>query len=132
MAKLPMVGVKLEPEMHVAIAKLAALEKKTVSEVVRELIEAGLARTARPDTQLIDELTLMHRQLAELGLRTLKASAGAKYFARLTTAFAQDLTSYVTRDEVLDQQTKQKQMEQFDRKCQELEDHFLKDPFNRL
>lgn len=65
-------------------------------------------------------------------MKAVKAGAAARYFARLTASYGQDITSYLTTQKPLDVQTKQAQMAQFEKKCREFEHDFLMAPFDKL
>lgn len=144
MAKTFTVGTKVEKEVHEHLAQLAAAQGKSVSEVARELIEAGLKRGAQdfndgqPEAvlerlaSLEQQIAFHHNALGELLVKAVKAGAAARYFARLSTSYGQDITSYLTTQKPLDAQSKQSQMAQFEKKCREFEQHFLMSPFDKL
>lgn len=144
MAKTFTVGTKVEKEVHEHLTQLAAAQGKSVSEVARELIEAGLKRGAQgvseaPPETVLERLTSLeqqigfhHNALGELLMKAVKAGAAARYFARLTASYGQDITSYLTTQKPLDVQTKQAQMAQFEKKCREFEHDFLMAPFDKL
>lgn len=108
MAKTFTVGTKVEKEVHEHLAQLAAAQGKSVSEVARELIEAGLKRGAlrvndgQPEAvlerlaSLEQQIAFHHNALGELLMKAVKAGAAARYFARLTASYGQDMTSYLT------------------------------------
>lgn len=144
MAKTFTVGTKVEKEVHEHLTQLAAAQGKSVSEVARDLIEAGLKRGALGAndgqseavlerlTTLEQQIAFHHNALGELLMKTVKAGAAARYFARLSTSYGQDITSYLTTQKPLDSQSKQAQMAQFEKKCREFEQHFLMSPFDEL
>lgn len=144
MAKTFTVGTKVEKEVHEHLANLAAAQGKSVSEVVRELIESGLKRSVQgvSDEQseavlerlgaLEQQIAFHHNALGELLLKAVKAGAAARYFARLSTSYGQDISSYLTTQTPLDSHSKQAQMAQFETKCTEFEQHFLMSPLDKL
>jgi hypothetical protein len=144
MAKTFTVGTKVEKQVHDHLTQLAAAQGKSVSEVARELIEAGLKRSVlgasdgQPEA-VLDRLGVLEQQIAfhhnalgELLMKAVKAGAAARYFARLTASYGQDITSYLTTQQPLDAQSKTSQMAQFEKKCREFEQHFLMSPFDKL
>ena len=72
------ITIRLPQEMLAGLKEQAQAEEKTVSEVVRELIESGQNRpTASFGTSNV-ELT----GLKELLIKAIKAGAGAQFYAR--------------------------------------------------
>lgn len=144
MAKTFTVGTKVEKEVHEHLTQLAAAQGKSVSEMARDLIEAGLKRGAqgRSDGEqepflerlgiLEQQIAFHHNALGELLMKAVKAGAAARYFARLSASYGQDITSYLTTQKPLDAQSKQAQMAQFEKKCREFEQHFLMTPYDKL
>lgn len=144
MAKTFTIGTKVEREVHDHLVQLAAAQGKSVSEVARELIESGLKRNAHgasveaPEALterlgiLEQQIAFHHNALGELLMKAVKAGAAARYFARLSTSYGQDITSYLTTQKPLDAQSKQAQMAQFEKKCREFEQHFVMTPYDKL
>lgn len=144
MAKTFTIGTKVEKQVHDHLTQLAAAQGKSVSEIARELIEDGLKRSAQgvnagePEavlerlTALEQQIAFHHNALGELLMKAVKAGAGARYFARLSTSYGQDITSYLTTQQPLDAQSKAAQMAQFEKKCREFEQHCVMSPFDKL
>lgn len=144
MAKTFTVGTKVEKDIHEHLTKLAAAQGKSVSEVARALIEAGLKRAAQgvsdgqPEAvlerlgSLEQQIAFHHNALGELLMKAVKAGAAARYFARLSTSYGQDVTSYLTTQTPMDAQSKAAQMAQFEKKCREFEHHYLMSPLDKL
>ena len=72
-----------------------------------------------------------HNALGEVLLKAVKASAGAQYFARLSTNYAQDLTSFLSSHQPLDSKTKKDQMNHFNLKSREFEEQLLRASFEQ-
>ena len=137
MAKTTTIGTKVDSETHEKLAKLAATQNKSVSELVRDLIEESLTRDAQerpaalPEavTEQLDrieqQLAFHHNALGELLVKAVRAGAASRYFARLTASYGQDITSFLTTQKPLDAQTKGQQMAQYEAKCAEFENDYL-------
>lgn len=114
--KTPMVGVKLTEKTHQALTKLAALEKKTVTEVTRELIEEALERRANPGDELWPQMQILDERLSnrlseidrEVGSlwrgyanmvmtakRALGEAVAAQFYARLACKFGDDYIHFL-------------------------------------
>lgn len=131
----PKLSVRLDPQLYTTLVKLAQVERKTVTEMTAELLELGIGRKQTPESAVLDEMRLANAQMAELVARTLKASAGARYFSRLAVTYAQDMTQYLAalaQNVNVDQGSNQKLMAQFEQKSKEFEKHYLEDPFEKI
>jgi Arc/MetJ-type ribon-helix-helix transcriptional regulator len=62
--------ILLEPEQHEALAEIARLEKRSISEVIREILREWLVLRDRQtqrqrELQALEELTLLRRKIQE-------------------------------------------------------------------
>tara|TARA_Y100001933_G_C18495651_1_gene354350 strand:- start:59 stop:454 length:396 start_codon:yes stop_codon:yes gene_type:complete len=128
----PSVTVRLDQETYKTMVKLAKIENKNLAQFTRELIEQSLDKREDAEDSLLNEIRAMRMQLEDLTARAVKASAGSKYFSRLSTSYLQDLTSLVTTEKLLDQKSKKQQMAQFETKSAEFEQHFLEGSWEEL
>jgi len=131
----PAVSIRLSAETYRILVTLAETERKTVTEMTRELIEQGLGKRTTLEAELLNEIRLLRTELSESASRAVKAGAGSRYFAQLATSFALDMTQYLAalaQSVRIDPNTKQEQMGQFEQKAKEFEEHFLKDPWGNL
>ena len=140
MAKTITVVTKVEQQVYERLVKLAAAQKKSVAELVRELIEKELAGSVQgasvgmPEAiverldALEQQMAFHHNALGELLIKAVRAGAGARYFARLATSYGQDIAGYMSNQKPLEAQTKKSQMAEFEKKAKEFEQHFLKSP----
>lgn len=144
MAKTISVGTKLDEKTHAHLSKMAAAQGKSVSEVLRQLIEESLQGSAQDVSggssdsvlerlaSLEQQIAFHHNALGELLVKAVKISTGARYFARLSASYGQDITSYLTTQKPMDSQAKQNQMAQFEKKCREMAQEFLMKPMDEL
>ena len=80
----PKVSVRLDNETYVNLLKLAQVERKTITELVRELIDLGLAmkETAEPEQDsgaVLKRLDVLEMHIGELLMKAVKAGAGARF-----------------------------------------------------
>lgn len=96
MAKTMTIGTKVDSETHEKLSKMAATLKLSVSELVRELIEAGIsaqdepAGTAIPAdfSERLDALVIMAHKAA-------RAAAKAQFLASMSVGFTSDLAKLI-------------------------------------
>lgn len=144
MARTITVGTKVEKKTHEHLAKVAAAQNKSVSEVVRDLILDGLERGAqgvenaapgelsgRLD-ELQDLIAFHHNALGELLLKAVKISTGARYFSELAVSYGQDITSCLMTGKPMETQTKQSEMGHFENKSRQMAQEFLMKPLDEL
>lgn len=129
-ARTKTVGTKVTPAVYETLSLMAAEEKCTVADLIRKLIDDRVsndgARPVMPDAMrklesIERQIAFHHEALGELLVKAVAASAGAQYFARLTTSYGQDLTSFVSSQQPMDKQTKLDQMSQFEKNSKEFE-----------
>jgi hypothetical protein len=101
----PKLSVRVSPETYETLLKLAEVEKVSLIDLVRELIELGLGKKTKPEE---DEITVLERidamnadvweankVLLEFLGRGIKAAAGARYFAALSVDLTKQLTQLI-------------------------------------
>lgn len=128
----PSVTVRLPDETYRALQELARAEKKTLAELTRELIEQSLGRHSSAEQTLIDEVRFMSAQVSDLAARAAKASAGSRYFARLTASYAMDTAQYVTSGRPMDENVREKLLKSHDGKAKDFENGYLEKPWDEL
>jgi len=109
----PKISVRLDNDTYSNLLKLAQVERKTITELVRDLIELGL-KAKNTAEQEADQSTLMKRldvlemHIGELLVKAVKAGASARFLSRLAVAFGSDTVSWLTEQRLADGQTKSK------------------------
>jgi hypothetical protein len=131
------VSAKIAQELHDQLLEKAGQENKSVSEAVREAIEAwvedkpkaggehgGKMKEQLEDMQLA--VTMALQVVGEVMKGALKESGKAHKYARLTTGYLIDMTSGLPKDSPLEQQAKESKMRELDEAveqyCEELWD----------
>jgi len=94
----PQVTVRLEPETYKTLIKLAELEKKTVAEMTRELIEQGLGKRQTIEDDLLTELRMLRMELGDLMARAVKVGGITSYYARMATIYTAETMHYTTNN----------------------------------
>ncbi|MDZ4832807.1 MAG: hypothetical protein SGJ27_03305 [Candidatus Melainabacteria bacterium] len=94
----PQVTVRLDPDTYKTLIKLAELEKKTVAEMTRALIEQGLGKRQTIEDDLISELRMVRMELGELTAKSVKLGGIAAYYARLATIFTAETMHFTTNN----------------------------------
>jgi hypothetical protein len=134
----PQITVRLDPEMYKAVLKLAQIEKKTLAEFTRELIEQGLGKHQSIETEVLDRLNIISAELGELLARSVKASAVAAYYAKLSTETTDESAHYITTNpklqggQVLDKETKKQRAQDRQKRSREIANHFLTAPLDQI
>lgn len=129
----PKLSVRVSDETYTTLLKLAEIEKKSMTELVRELIEGGLGKRQDIDAQILDEIRLRHMEMAELVARAVKASAHAAAYAQLATRFTTETQHYtVTQGQTLDDESKKQRQAGWAKYAREAAEKFLNWPFEKL
>jgi Ribbon-helix-helix protein, copG family len=136
----PKLSVRVSPETYATLLKLAEVERVSLTDLVRELIELGLGKKAKPEE---DEITVLERidamnadvweankVLLEFLGRGIKAAAGARYFAALSVDLTNQLTQLVSTSEVgktgqVHPDSATQQMTQWVKKAEDIEARYL-------
>jgi Arc/MetJ-type ribon-helix-helix transcriptional regulator len=119
------VSAKIGQELHEQLLEKAAQENKSISEAVREAIQAwvedkpkaGGEHGAEMKEQLQDmqlSVTMALQVVGEVMRAALKESGKAHKYAQLTTEYVIDMTSGLPKDSALGQQAKESKMRKLD------------------
>lgn len=96
MAKTMTIGTKVDSETHEKLTKVAAALGFSISELVRELIEAGInAQEAPADTAIPDDLSERLDALMILAHKAARAAAKAQFLASMSVGFTSDLAKLI-------------------------------------
>ena|SRR3984957_2420101 len=136
----PKLSVRVSPETYATLLKLAEVEKVSLTDLVRELIDLGLGKKTKPEE---DDITVLERidamnadvweankVLLEFLGRAIKAAAGARYFAALSVDLTNQLTQLVSTSDVgktglVHPDSAQQQMAQWVKKAEDIEARYL-------
>lgn len=107
----PKISVRLDEESYSNLLKLAQIERKTITELVRELIDLGLGvkETHEPEQgsdAVLKRLDVMETHIGELLVKAVKAGAGARFLAKLALSFSSDTVSWLTENKLADSEAK--------------------------
>lgn len=85
MARAPVLGIRVAPEVHEELKRIAKANKKTQSEVARLLLEEAIARRSEELTetqfQLVENrLTYMERRFSGWMVKLARAIAESLYY----------------------------------------------------
>lgn len=86
------VAVRLPDEVLKELQRLAALQNKKVSDIVRELIVSGLTNAKTGDQGDTSELATRLDNLEQLGLTSAKAALKAQFLANMSASFSVDVS----------------------------------------
>jgi predicted DNA-binding protein len=96
MAKTMTIGTKVDSETHEKLTKLAESRGFSVSELVRELIEAGISEQEKPAQEAIpDDLTERLDALVIMAFKATRAAAKAQFLASMSVGFTSDLAKLI-------------------------------------
>lgn len=133
-AKTKSIGTKVAPTVYDTLQQIAAVQGRTVADVVREMIEESLRRWAEnvaayEPADIIERLEKLEQRVA----KGAEAAAEARYFARLSAMYGMDVAHYVAQKLEIgktptspDKDEKQKQLAMYERKCIEFRKEYLK------
>ena len=107
----PKISVRLDNDTYANLLKLAQIEHKTITELVRELIELGLAvrdtdEGTPDDSAVLQRLDVLEMHIGELLVKAVKAGASARFLSRLALSFSSDTVSWLTEQRLADGQSK--------------------------
>ena len=119
------VSAKIGQELHAQLLEKAGQENKSVSEAVREAIEAWVEDKPKArgehDVDIKEQLqdmqlsvTVALQVVGEVMRAALKESGKAHKYAQLTTEYVIDMTSSLPNDSELGQQEKELKMRELD------------------
>jgi len=108
------VAVRLPDEVLEALQKRAAAENKKVSDLVRELIIAGLREQPRNEDGSSAKVVEYLEGFGGVLMAILFESAGGRYFSEMATKYAIDMESLLREGKPLDKHTKAALMNQFE------------------
>ena len=94
----PKLSFRVPEDTYTTLLKLAELERKTVTELTKELIEQGLGKRSTQEADLLEELRLMRTELWELAGRSVKTGAIAAYYARQAAIYTMEAMHYTTNN----------------------------------
>ena len=129
----PKISVRLDNDTYGNLLKLAQLERKTVTELVRELLELGLAVKGREeekqdDSAILKRLDVLEMHIGELLVKSVKAGAGAKFLSRLALSFGSDTVSWLTEQKLADSQSKAQYLADIDKQSEAAAHEYLIKP----
>jgi hypothetical protein len=122
------------------LLKLAEVEKVSLTDLVRELIDLGLGKKTKPeedDRTVLERIDAMNadvweanKVLLEFLGRGIKAAAGARYFAALSADLTNQLTQLVSTSDVgktcqVHADSAKLQMAQWVKKAEDIESRYL-------
>lgn len=130
---LPKISVRLDNDTYSNLLKLAQIERKTITELVRELIDLGLAvkdmEEEKPDDSMIlKRLDVLEMHIGELLVKAVKAGAGARFLSRLALSFGSDTVSWLTEQRLADSQSKAQYLAEIDKQTEEVSQAYLMKP----
>lgn len=126
-AKTKSVGTKVAPVVYDTLMLVAISERRTVADMVREMIEEGLKRRAEGMAGSRAEEVMEQLKKVERGVVVAaEAAAEARYFARLGAMYGIDVAHYVSQKTEIglmpkapDKDEKAKQLGVYERKARE-------------
>lgn len=133
-AKTKSIGTKVAPTVYNTLQQIAAVQRRTVADVVREMIEESLRRWAEnvaayEPADIIERLEKLEQRMT----KGAEAAAEARYFARLSAMYGIDVAHYVAQKVEIgktpappDKDEKQKQLAMYERKASEFRNEYLK------
>jgi hypothetical protein len=108
----PKVSLRVEPEKYAVLVKLARTENKSMTDLVKRLIDEALARreeaaTAKGTEQLQKRMEKMLGAVTKLLNGTFEQSAKAHFYGRLGIEYSNDVITYLVQKQELDKASKE-------------------------
>jgi len=134
----PKISFRLPEETYKMLLKLAEVEKKTITEMAKDLIETGLGKRSTIEQDLLDEMRMMRIETGELIGRAVKASGHAAYYSKLACEASDETAHFITTNpkleggQVLDAESKSQRSQTRRKKMREIADFYLTQPFEKL
>jgi len=131
--KTKSIGTKVAPTVYDALQQIAAVQRRTVAEVVREMIDESLTRWA-DSIGSFDPTDVIHKleKLEQVVTKSAEAAAEARYFARLSAMYGIDVAHYVAQKVEVgvkptppDKVQNQKLLGMYERKSREFREEYL-------
>ena len=131
-AKTKSIGTKVAPTVYDTLQQIAAVQQRTVADLVREMIEESLRRWAESVAYEPADIVLRLEKLEQRRMKAAVAGAEARYFARLSAMYGMDVAHYVGQKVEIgvvpqppDKEAKQKQIAMYERKSREFARDYL-------
>jgi len=134
----PKLSVRVSDETYATLLKLAEIEKKTMTELVKELIEQGLGKRQNIEQDLLDEIRMLRMESGEFIARAIKASAHAAYYSKMACEGSDETAHYITTNpkleggQILDSESKAQRAQARRKKMKEIAEGYLNQPFEKL
>lgn len=130
----PKISFRVPEETYKMLLKLAEVEKKTIAELARDLIETGLGKRSTIEQDLLDEIRMMRIEMGELTARAVKASGHAAAYALTATRFTNETQHFLATkgEQTLDEETKKQRQLGWEKYAREIAEKFLTWPFEKL
>ena len=129
----PAVSVRLSPETYKKLLRRADVERKTVTELVRELLErefsAKEAAEQKPDDKVVlQRLDVLEKHIGELLVKAVKAGASGRFLSRLGLSFSSDTVSWLTEQRLADGPSKAKFLAEMEAQADQYSQDYLIKP----
>jgi len=133
----PKLSFRVDPDTYKTLKTLADMDNKTLSDYTREVIEIGIGKKITAEQQMLDEFRLLCSQLSDFTARAVKAGAGAKYYAQMSTNYAQEMTQYLAEltkqaNLQVDPQVTKSQKAMYEKESKQFEQFYLEAPWDKL
>jgi hypothetical protein len=115
------VTVRLPDEVLEVLQKRAEIEKKTVSDVVRELISGGLKPSAAEPNEAANKQVIGYLEdFGDILMSILFQTVCARYFAEMATNYSTDMESLMRQGKPMDREAKAALMSRFEGQAMEV------------
>ncbi len=134
----PKLSVRVPDETYSTLIKLAEIENKSLTELVRELIEQGLGKRQSIEQDVLDEVRMMRIETGEMIGRAIKASGHAAYYSKMACESSDETAHYITTNpklsggQVLDTTSKEQRAQVRRKKMKEIAEFYLGAPFEKI
>lgn len=135
----PKLSLRVADETLAQLQELADREQKTMTELLRELIELGLLQktgsAAPPHIQddpvaalaenYSDRIDLLETHLGELLTKSVRAGAEASFYSKLAMTFSSEVGAFLIQGKPLDKETKQQYLKDMEKMASDLSLKYL-------
>ncbi len=119
-------SVRLEEHLFEAIEKRAEAQSKTKTDVLKELIQIGLASQEPAElSTVLHRINGMEERLSDLITKGAICSAANRFYGKQITTFMVDLGTHLQGKELLSRDDKINKVDERDRKAMQYAEQFL-------
>ena len=133
----PKLSLRVADETLAQLQELADREQKTMTELLRELIDLGLLQKngspqphvqdplVAPGENYSERIDLLETRLGELLIKSVRVGAEASFYSKLAMTFSSEVGAFLIQGKPLDKETKQQYLRDMENMASDLSLKYL-------